>query len=443
MIVQTVVAILVAALIVYQIIQGLYSALVMAILSVLSAVAAFSFYEPLGRAFLYETMPAYADGVALTSLFLLILFVLRELADRFVPANVVLGVWANRIGGGVLGLISSLIVVGVLCVGAQMLPFGPAIMGYRPFDESLQRTGRLVPFYPDQFVLGMIKRLQAGGLGRHGDDEPHFAKVHDNLLLELYCARNRHIGEIVDKHDKTKRRTVMVGDVHVNADDLNVDEAYELRVLEKYKGKSFEGIINRLLSEVPDDPMYPALGGDTVVMIVRVKVNPRARDEKSAWWRLPATHFRLVDPGGKSHYPLGYLYYYHRNDLAARWQGRRRLEGVVDKWNLVPAPRRDAENAEAGETPPALVTRLALERPHKGRTVLTIDWVFRLPEIIGDQPLPSEAGGGPDSSRALKGYYMVFRRRARAPITRITPGLPGYAEALRHAHTPAPKPQGT
>ena len=50
----------------------------------------------------------------------------------------------------------------------------------------------------------------------------------------------------------------------------------------------------------------PSRQGSRVV-IVRLTVSDQARNEEDHWWRLPATHFRLVSDKGRSHYPVAYL----------------------------------------------------------------------------------------------------------------------------------------
>ena len=129
----------------YQVIQGLFSALIMTILTVLCAAVAMGYYEPLASAVLYTRQAETADAVALIALFVLPLLGLRMLVDRLIPGNVVFGRWADRIGGGVLGIFSGLIITGVLMVALQMLPFGASVLGYTPFDDALQRDQSLAP----------------------------------------------------------------------------------------------------------------------------------------------------------------------------------------------------------------------------------------------------------------------------------------------------------
>jgi len=120
MLIALVATILILGMATFQVVQGLFSSLIMAILTLLSAITAFSLYEPLCEGFFYDRMSSayasYAPGVALLSIFLLVLVALRELADRFIRGNVSLGLWPDRIGGGVLGLLSGIIVTGMLTI---------------------------------------------------------------------------------------------------------------------------------------------------------------------------------------------------------------------------------------------------------------------------------------------------------------------------------------
>ena len=72
----------------FQVVQGIFSALVMALLSILCAAIAFNYYEPLAEALsLYDRMPAYADMASLIVLFVLPLLTLRIIFDRFLHQN--------------------------------------------------------------------------------------------------------------------------------------------------------------------------------------------------------------------------------------------------------------------------------------------------------------------------------------------------------------------
>jgi len=320
---------LILAITLYQVVQGIFSALVMAVLTTLCATLAFAAYEPLAS-LLYETQPAYADAAALIVSFVIPLIVLRLLADRFISGNVVLGLWANRIGGGILGIYIGMVMVGTLMIAVQMLPFGARVITYKPFDDSLQRSSSLAPFYCDEFVAGMMKKLSTGSLSATRELGQH----HDNILLEAYCARNT-----ADRYGRTDATPEAIIDAKV------------------YKAADV-----RLASWRKDIPSSSLLGESGMVqdVVVRCEVDASARDEKDEKdpeqrWRLPATQFRLVTKANGSYWPVAYLTY-----RAGR------------NWKAHPAPKEVDGPVQLG--------KLIVVRPAtKEAKSLIVDWVYRIP----------------------------------------------------------------
>lgn len=321
--------VLILAIAFFQVIQGLFSALIMTVLTILCAAVAFTFYEPLAE-LLYTRQAAYADAGALIALLVIPLLVLRIVFDKLVGANVVIGVWADRVGGGMLGLITGMILVGTLTIALQMLPFGESVLTFEPFDGALQRKQSLAPFYPDRFTVGFMNVLSGGSLSGSRD----LTKTHEDLLLEAHCARNT---------------AGMSGRV-----DALPDAMKGVRVFQPAQ---------RLGEEIPDNPLLPS-SVRTRDVIVRVEIDKSARDEadgndSTPQWRLPATHFRMVSVSGRNYYPVGYLTY---SDDGG--------------WKAHGAPEKNGK---------ALVGELILARPAEGDT-LTVDWVYRIPKEDAEDP---------------------------------------------------------
>jgi len=318
------VALLVLGIAFYQAIQGIYSALIMAVLTVLCAALAFNYYEPLASALLYTRQPASADAIMLIALFTVPLLVLRLIIDSLLHSNVVLNVWVSRIGGAVLGLLTSLILVGVLTVAVQMLPVRESFLYYRPYDATLHRASRLAPFYPDEFAVGLINTLSAGGLG--AAEGRTFRDAHDDLLLELFCARNTA--------GKSGRCDAM-------PDDMRLVGLYDPQ--------------DDQVAWAQNVPANPLLNQSDLpnIIIARVNIDPKARD-KDNWWRLPATHFRLVGQSGRSYYPVAYLSY------------------DSGQWAVHAPPLKDGA---------AQVADLIVARPYgkEASAGVTIDWVYKIP----------------------------------------------------------------
>ena len=138
MVIIILVALIILGIASFQVVQGLFSATITTILTVLSALLAFSYYEVIAAELFYKTGYAvYADAGVLVLLFCVPLLLLRFLFDRMlVPGTVNFGIWANRIGGGLMGLISGMVAMGVLTTAIQALPWGQTVLTYRPFNEK-------------------------------------------------------------------------------------------------------------------------------------------------------------------------------------------------------------------------------------------------------------------------------------------------------------------
>ena len=381
MVVVIIATILILAIAFYQAIQGMFSALVMAVLSVLCSALAFNYYEPMAEALIGAGLQGgLAHGTSLLALFVIPLLLLRICFDRFLRGNVVLGLWSDRIGGGAFGLLTGLVLVGMLMVIVQLLPLPASFLGFRPYTDSLEPAHGMGARLAARFTLGLAKRLSAGGLAPIGAGQ-RFADAHDDLLLDAFCIRNRPPG--------TRASTPL--------EALRVIGAYRLRVPSR-RGKEYNewkakllkvgytpAAVERLVTEVAriqeTVPKYPLLSplAETAVYVVRLTVDELARDTDD-WYRLPATHFRLVTESHKSYYPVGYL------TFCGRW----RVETALD---------------EAGK---CRVAKVVVARPWQkagGPKQLLVDWVYRLP---ADE----------------KPREVIFRRVARAELPAVLDGLP-------------------
>jgi uncharacterized membrane protein required for colicin V production len=335
---------LIAAITFFQVVNGLFSALIMTVLTVLCAALACCYYEPLAEATLGGTAQApYAKGAALLALFVIPLLALRIVLDRVQRRNLVLGMWADRIGGGALGLITAMILVGILTIVLQLLPFGESIMGYRSHGPDLRRHHRLAPLYPDEFTLGMFNLLSRTSLGV---GKP-FSEVHNDLLLESFCMRNS---------------------AGKNGTRLAPADCLKIRGIFEPKRDEIPAEIS-----IPPNPLLPE-GEFQKLIIARVAVQDTATD-KDNWWRLPATQFRLEAKSKRGYYPVGYLTGWERPFIAGR--RRMRIPPERSAW-VCHGPEEDEEGQLRFD-------QLYVERESvTGRKELIVDWVYRLRE--DDEP---------------------------------------------------------
>jgi uncharacterized membrane protein required for colicin V production len=353
----------------FQVTQGVFSALITAFASIVAAMIAFNYYEPIASALLYTRQPGLADAGMLLALFLVSMFAVLELFNLLLKDNVEMSVWTDRIGGGALGLVTGSVMVGVLVAAMQMMPVA-GMMGYKPFVDNdkhslLTREGKTNRVYADEAVVGLMGWLS----GESFSGENSLDKIHDDLLLESFAAVNDSGAS---------------GRIDALPDALTVKFA---KMAIKPNGTSWYNDV-----PLPSAPPNPDKDAKTQILVVRAHVDESAKDE-DGFFVLPATQFRLVarskqDPQQtKSYYPVGYLTY----------------STVDDKgWELWTAPQEDKNKpANPDEKPkPFGLTALLVARsaPSGG---LYVDWVYR----IDDGEVPA---------------YMTFRRVAKATIPPLT-----------------------
>jgi len=160
-----------------QAIQGLFSALIMTVLTVCCAAAAVTTHDWIAaNALAPYWNPDFAHPLALGLTFGLSLLILRLAFDRLIRRSCLLPAWVDRLGGGVCGLITAEIMVGVMVVCVQMIPFGGSILGYsRVTPISRNRPGAAdqakpkgdavedeLFFSPDRFAMGAASLLSGG-----------------------------------------------------------------------------------------------------------------------------------------------------------------------------------------------------------------------------------------------------------------------------------------
>ncbi len=401
------VAILVLGITYYQAIQGLFSSVIMATLTVLCAAVAVNLYEPVASTLLYARQPAYADAIALTAIFIVPLLVLRLAIDKLIGGNVVLDRWMDRLGGTLAGFVTSIILMGIFMLAMQMLPFNASVIGYQPFSETLERKDRLFPFYPDEFTIGLGKMFSAGAFG----GQRTFASAHDNLLLELYCARSRP-----NKERKTKRKRFekgpkkirsRLGRMDAKPGHLSVEAAYQCEpdhVKQWCQGDEHPLLVQEPLAHEKNNGQR---GEFRKIIVVRTLVHEACREGKGSyeaenWWLLPATQFRLVSQNGKSFYPVGYLTYLDpekakkeaEQDPLRRRSTTTPSEAKPVEWRFI-AAGLDPDDRTGTQW---LFTELMVEREWPGhKKELVVDWVYRVPK----EEVPA---------------YMVFRRVARDAV---------------------------
>lgn len=212
--------ILVLAITFYQALHGLFSSVIMCFLTVLSAALAFALYEPIYASFLVDHQPEHGRAIALMGVFIVTLLVLRTIVDVVIPGNMQFNQHVDRFVGGAFGLVTAMVIVGMLATSLQMLPFGTQVLGFcrytlvdantgKTLDQEIgdkgktplanvnwvdvKRSRQSVMFNPDGFTVGLMSFLSSNAL--HLPGSPSLSEAHPKLLDELHALRAHPFGQ--------------------------------------------------------------------------------------------------------------------------------------------------------------------------------------------------------------------------------------------------------
>lgn len=165
--------------------QGLFSAVIMFCEAMLALMTAFSFYEPMADYWKDSLDKELSEPGFLFVIFFGTLIVLRFLSDKFIPGTIRAHQIVDRVGGGLFGLFTALILVGVMLISVQMLPIGRTTMG---FERINPRTGRMNSIWlnADGFTLGLVNMLSNE---RFAWDDARYEVVKPDLLKDLTLRR--------------------------------------------------------------------------------------------------------------------------------------------------------------------------------------------------------------------------------------------------------------
>ena len=255
------------AIMFFQTIHGMFSALIMAVICVLSATVALGAHEQLAQSVLTDLIGDYAYPVSFVGIFGLAVLGLRVLLDMIVARNTMLPGYVDKPGSAVFGIITGLITVGVMGIGIQMIPFGPTILGFQRLDEQDQPHHTLW-LNPDAFTLLLCGHLSDYTLSGNAQ----WSEIHPDLLTELHWLRNT----------TSAGSRISVGPQSVNV----VGDLKKIERLQKIKRSS-----SRRGNDTFEDVDGPPAG--KLWLVVGVQVNKDGADSDGRY-RYSRTQVRLV-----------------------------------------------------------------------------------------------------------------------------------------------------
>lgn len=160
------------AIVVFQASQGLFSAMLNAVLTICASALAFALYETVAVNYAAEFWkPDYAHSLSLVVVFGVSLLLMRLAFDASIKRTCLLPALVDKVGGACCALVTGLVMSGTVAVAVQMLPFGESILGFSRFNvvrvagtgqppSPDEERGLWIP--TDKFAAGLASTLSAG-----------------------------------------------------------------------------------------------------------------------------------------------------------------------------------------------------------------------------------------------------------------------------------------
>lgn len=175
----------------YQAIQGLTSAGITAVLSIFCLALSFATYEYVAEAFLASFMLEYANAVAFFAMFTVPLLVLRLVLDKVIPRSNLFPQVIEWVVGGAFGLLSGIVMTGVLTLSLQMVPWGAeGVIGFVRFNPQEPDEQNELWLKPDRAVVNMGAMLSSGAFS---GNRP-LVEDHPDLVTEVGLAQSQPRG---------------------------------------------------------------------------------------------------------------------------------------------------------------------------------------------------------------------------------------------------------
>jgi len=274
----------------FQGLQGVFSALISCVLTILAASLAIGFYEDLYFTYLMQFDPERGRAIALLAIFFVSLLILRILFDVLIRGNMQFSLYVDRIGGGLLGFVTAMITVGMLAISLHMLPFGLTFMGYSrytlvdtsgnvlapgPDDQNssmgafrasldwskVKHSRRNIWLNPDGFTVAVLSYLSDNAL----QGRSRLSMSYPDLLRSAYNARSAPSG--------TSRKVVEPGSLRVTSYWDMPPKSFYVREpdQERDTGYKMPQYIKLVLPEQPAEP-------GNKLMVVRATIGADAVD---------------------------------------------------------------------------------------------------------------------------------------------------------------------
>lgn len=300
-------------------VQGLFSAAISMALAILASAIAIGMHESLAVSLLGGSMADYANGMMMCVLFAAVYGIGRVLFDMFIPGNVSVPFYMDKVGGGACGLIAGLFSVGTVVLAAQTLPFGVSVVGFSRYEvaEAKQVTVPGQRRAADAEVKGALQ-VEAAEIRPPASAQNSLMIGVDSMVLNFATFQSER-GAMAGDVELTARHPDLLnelffGRIGIEAGAkhtaLNIAGKKDVSVSKLFSTPTLVQVdaeISQLRHPNFNVPKQVKAGANDLLFVARVKISANASD-KDKNFRFSPGSVRLV-AGGANHYPIGTLYH--------------------------------------------------------------------------------------------------------------------------------------
>ncbi len=166
-------------------VQGMFSATLSAILTIIAATVAVSFHEDVIQLMKPGKVADSATAIVLCVLFVVTYVILRVIFDKFAPGNVRFQSTLDKLGGAVMGIIAGVYATGIISIAAQTMSFGPSVLGYSRYaliDPNPREVTFTAKPEQSQMVRKVEDAMKAKSFKEAGDPQKTWVPVDDIVL---------------------------------------------------------------------------------------------------------------------------------------------------------------------------------------------------------------------------------------------------------------------
>ncbi len=322
-------------------------------------------------------------GACLLGQLVKLLFGIRLAVDRVVRGNVQFSPVVNTICGGLCGLLSGLLTIGITIVGIGFLPLGTSLLGYRPLAVDpdgtvvLNEDGQLL-LPADRWAIRFFERLSGGSFFSGRQLAQHMPDLH--LQHALYRMP-------VDPYSRLSARPdfVTFAEDEYSVRDLNTLEIQDAALRAALTDPSATTPQKLVMAEVDFSFGAPPYDNDSILRIspthVRLMTDAsRGRSDLDTHQHAPKAFVFVSDKGDRTFYPFE-----KRETSADSTRQAQRLGWVF----VVPDDQRPTF---------LLVRRLRFELPDESQSLQDKEEIVRRlgnSQVVKVAVGPGEGGDGP------------------------------------------------